>query len=365
MAAPDVLIVGGGVIGMLTARELDQEGVQVEVIERQHTGRESTWAGGGILSPLHPWRYPDPVNDLARWSQPGYPQLASDLHQATGINPEWIQNGMLIAQVKDHETALGWAKRFGYFLAKVDPEEACRLEPKLAAPSGLSIWLDYVAQVRNPRLAQSLRRDLELRGVPLHENVEVKALSHERQQITGVATKASPLSAGQVIIAAGAWTGELLKDLNPSVSIEPVRGQMLVFRAEPGIVTRILLSEETYLIPRRDGRILAGSTQERVGFDKQPTQEAFEDLRQRAQALVPVLAEYPIEHHWAGLRPGSPNGVPYIGPHPALQGLWINAGHFRNGLVTAPASARLLADLILGRPPILRPENYAITTPRG
>jgi glycine oxidase len=147
--------------------------------------------------------------------------------------------------------------------------------------------------------------------------------------------------------------------------VHPVRGQMLLFKTKPGLIKRMVLEENRYVIPRRDGRVLFGSTIEEAGFDKSTTEQARTELSAIARERFPVLKDYPIEHHWAGLRPGSPAGVPYICRHPELENLYINAGHFRNGVVLGPASARLAADLIIGRKPVVDPVPYGLTAARG
>ena len=163
-----------------------------------------------------------------------------------------------------------------------------------------------------------------------------------------------------MIVAGGAWSRQILGELGRCVEVEPVRGQMLLVETPPGWLTRIVLTDRCYLIPRKDGRVLIGSTMERVGFDQSTTAQARRELLQAAIDLVPGLAAFPVVNHWAGLRPGSPQGVPYIGEHPDVRGLYISAGHFRNGVATGPASARLLADLILGREPEIEADPYRI-----
>jgi len=175
--------------------------------------------------------------------------------------------------------------------------------------------------------------------------------------VQGVETASGRLLADRVILTAGAWSGTLFPGLR---KVEPVQGQMVAFRAPPGLLSRIVLNRGHYLIPRRDGVVLAGSTVEYRGFDKKATAKAREQLHAEALKMVPALAGHPLVHHWAGLRPGSPEGIPLIGEHPRIGGLFINTGHFRNGVVTALASARLLADLIVGRKPIVIPEPYGI-----
>lgn len=163
----------------------------------------------------------------------------------------------------------------------------------------------------------------------------------------------------KVLLAAGAWSGELLKPLGLELPVVPVKGQMILYKCAADFLPRMVLAKGRYAIPRRDGHILIGSTLEHSGFDKTPTDEAQESLRASAAELLPELADMQPVAHWAGLRPGSPEGIPYIGPVPGFDGLWLNTGHYRNGLVLAPASCRLLADLMSGREPIIDPAPYA------
>ncbi len=354
----ECIIVGAGLIGMLTARELHAAGLHVTLIDRNTGGREASWAGGGILSPLYPWRYPDPVNALARWSQRQYPQLLAAIHEQSGLDPEYERSGLLILDDGDAAAVNAWAQRFDMRLETADSARQRELEPALGAASAHAWWLPEIGQVRNPRFVKSLRAALENLGVSFIENRQVTGFRREGGRVAGIETDAGFLAAGQVVVAGGAWSGELLRSTGLDLPVVPVRGQMLLFRAQPGQVRHIVLDGGRYVIPRRDGRTLIGSTLERVGFDKSTTDAALADLRAAAVRLIPALAECAVEHHWAGLRPGSPTGVPCIARHPELANLYINAGHYRNGVVLGPASARLLADLLLGGPAVLDPTPY-------
>jgi glycine oxidase len=357
----DVVVIGGGLIGMLTARLLNGAGLSVTLLERGQTGRESSWAGGGILSPLHPWRYPDAVSALADWSQRHYERLAEDLARETGIDPEWTRSGLLVLDPEAGDAALSWCKRWGQPATPLSDEGLRAAEPALGETvAAQALLLEQVAQIRNPRLVKALRRSLDLRGVRVVEQTEVQGLDITGARVQAVRTEDVRYTADAVVVTAGAWTATLVDMPSDDFAIEPVRGQMLLLRGEPGFLKRIVLSGDRYLIPRRDGRILVGSTVERVGFDKTTTDEAHEDLRAAAIALIPELERFEVERHWAGLRPGSPRGIPYIGPHPGLGGLYINAGHYRNGVVLGLASARLLADLLTGAPAPLPAEPYRV-----
>ncbi|MCK5640626.1 MAG: glycine oxidase ThiO [Gammaproteobacteria bacterium] len=358
----DYLIIGGGISGMLTARELVLSGARVRLLERQQLGRESSWAGGGILSPLYPWRYPEAVSIMADWGQTNYHQLASALALDTGIDPEWTQSGLLMLDAEERDEAVEWSVNFDTSLEYLQGSALHRCEQALADDVSEGLWMPEVAQVRNPRMMQALRADLEMRGVEISEQCEVTEilLNDSRTSVIGVDTPEGPMVANNIIVCGGAWSARLLDGLGLNLAIEPVRGQMLLYRAEPGLFSRIVLSQGHYLIPRRDGRVLVGSTVEHVGFDKSTTDQALTELQSAAVSTVPALSQYPVEQHWAGLRPGSPRGVPYVGTYPGVDGLYVNAGHYRNGVVLGLASARLLVDLATGRHPIIDPESFAL-----
>lgn len=359
-----VIVVGGGVIGLMTARELVEAGAQVTLIERGETGRESSWAGGGIVSPLYPWRYPEAVTALSSWSQRVYPELTDILLHETSIDPELTLSGMLVLDPEEQPSALAWAAQHGQPVEPIEGSRLHEIEPQLGPELSGGLLLPRIAQIRNPRLVKAIRRSVEQR-IALHENEEVLELLVEAGRVRGVRTQTGPIAADQVVICAGAWTTRLLEQLGQPPRIEPIRGQMILFYGKPGQISHINLYRERYLIPRRDGRLLFGSTVEQSGFIKTTTAEAKEALYRAAFAMFPLLKRTPIQDHWAGLRPGSPSGIPYIGAHPAVTGLYVNAGHFRNGLATAPASARLVVDLVLGRPPILDPSHYALDADRA
>ncbi len=355
-----VVIVGGGVIGLLTAFNLAADVEQVILLDRAGLGQESSWAGGGIVSPLYPWRYSSAVTALAHWSQDFYPQLAERLLADTGVDPQVHTTGLYWLDLEDEAQALAWAERERRPLSSVHIAEVEATVPVLGSGYSHAIYMADVANVRNPRLVKSLKAALQaLPNVTIHEQCEVFGFIREGDTISGVSTVQGDIRGDEVVLSAGAWSGELLGGLGLELPVEPVKGQMILYKCASDFLSCMVLAKGRYAIPRRDGHILVGSTLEHEGFDKSPTSTALESLKASAVELIPALADAEVVAHWAGLRPGSPEGVPYIGRVAGFDGLWLNCGHYRNGLVLAPASCQLFADLLLGREPIIDPTPYA------
>ena len=356
----EVIVIGGGIIGMLTARELHQVSVDVLVIERGPLGGESSWAGGGIISPLYPWRYSDSVNRLAEISKTIYPELAQQLQQESGIDCELITSGLLFTDLEEQQQAESWAHEWSVQLQLIsDAQQMHEIEPELGAKVDAGLWLPDIMQIRNPKLVKALKGSLDALGIGYLEHTPVTELIVDAGVIRGVKTATDTHMADRVIIASGAWSAGFIES-ERNVAVEPVKGQMIMFKGEPGRIKRMVLSSGHYIIPRKDGRVLAGSTLERTGFDKAITEEATVELRRAAVEIIPALGAMAIERQWAGLRPGTVQGIPYICMHPEIEGLYINAGHYRNGVVLGAASARLMADMVQGQGSVIDPASFAL-----
>ena len=361
LTQPTAWVVGGGVQGLMTAYELAQAGERVTILD-EGAPRATSWAGGGILSPLHPWRYTDAVNRLAVWSQQAYSTICATLTAKTGVSPEWMRSGMLVL-AGDVPAAKAWALRFKSSVEIVRPEQGGDLVSGLAHLAGDAVWMPDIAQVRSPRLMQALRLALTALGVEMRAGVRVTGFAARSGRLSAVLTSAGELRVSRCVVTAGAWTAALLADTGFAPPIAPVCGQMLLLAGERLKLNKIVLRDSFYLIPRADGVVLVGSTSEDRGFDRATTLPARATLLAEAEQILPATAHCTVLDHWAGLRPGSPNGVPFIGAHPTIAGLYLNAGHFRNGIVLAPASARLLTDLMLERPPVVDPAPYRPALP--
>lgn len=365
----DYAVIGGGVMGLLIGRELAAAGASVTILEQGACFREASWAGGGIVSPLYPWRYSSAVSALAFQAQLVYPELVTSLLVETGIDSEFENTGLLMLDANDECEALDWAARTGRNLQSVSSEFIHAREPGLSKSFRRGLWMPEIANVRNPRLGQALIRSLaDNPRVRIFEHTRVVSLQTAGSRIVRADLlregRRETLQAGQFVVTAGAWSGRLLSEVGVDLSVVPVKGQMILFQPTRKLVSTMVLTAGRYLIPRRDNHLLAGSTLEHTEFDKTTTAEALQSLQQSAIALVPELAEIPVKQQWAGLRPGAPQGIPFIGRVGQWDNLYVNAGHYRNGLVLAPASAKLLGDLMLGRQPDIDPTPYDPCRPR-
>ncbi len=364
LSSPNIVIIGGGVIGLAIARALSQRGIrEVMLIERGRPGGEASWAAGGILAPQVEVDQQDEFFQLACASRDLYPQFAESLKEETGVDVELDTTGTFCLGFtqKDEEELRRRHQRqtsAGLQVEWLTGNEARRLEPCLSAKVRCALRFPRDVQVENRRLVEALVRANEELGVQLTINTAATALRTKDEKVCGVETSSGFVSAPIVVVAAGAWRS--LIDAEglplPSIQVEPVRGQMLCFAADPAIARHVIYSAHGYLVPRRDGRVLAGSTAERVGFDRRVTDEGVSAIKAMALEIAPVLAGVPVIDSWAGFRPRAKDGLPVLGPCAEIDGLFYATGHFRNGILLAPITGKLIADAIVDgvMPPSLR-----------
>lgn len=353
-------ILGAGVIGLLMARGLLARGHRVLLVDQARPGRAASWAGGGIVSPLYPWRYGDAITALAAGATEAHRELASALRRETGIDPQFNACGLLMLDPLEIDAAQQWCRRNRRPVIAYPAADLACVQPGLGA-AARGLWFPDIGNVRNPRLLQALLAD-----VAGHARAECRwqAQVELRAQHGGELRANGQLEpADRIVVTAGAWSAQLLRPFGVELPVLPVRGQMLLYPPQPGLLRTIVLRAGRYLIPRRDGRILAGSTLEYTGFDAGTTVVAREQLHESAARMLPALGGLAPEQQWAGLRPGSPAGIPFIDEVAGTR-LFINAGHFRNGLVLAPAAAALGVALLLGEQPVLDPAPYRLAARR-
>lgn len=370
---PDFLVVGAGINGLLVSRNLLALGASVTLVDQGEVARESSWAGGGIVSPLYPWRYSPAVTALANWAQRYYPRLVQELLAETGIDAEFEPCGLLMLDAPDQSDAVSWAASQGKAMEVWGAGRIYEAGLNLAAGFVKGLWMPHLGHVRNPRLCKALIASLKQSpSFALQTHTRITGFEKLDNRIVKAYTdkagsgKNQVLQAGAFVLTAGAWTQQLLGCLKVESGVAPVKGQMLQYRLAEPLIDSMVLHKEKYLIPRRDGHLLVGSTLEYTDFDKSLTEEGREILQDAAVGMLPDLARHEPVRQWSGLRPGRAGGLPVIGLVEPHENLFVNAGQFRNGLVLAPASARLLSELIMNQRPFVDPQPYRPgTDPRG
>jgi glycine oxidase len=363
MSLPDVIIVGGGVMGCALALRLRQAGVKVTVLERSIPGAEASSAAAGILAPQWESDGPGPFLDLCLRSRALYGGMASELRELTGVDIGYLPSGVLKAaftedQLHHLDATVGWQRALGLRAELLDGNQARELEPKLSPRVLGALHFPDDHQVDNRLLVRALSMAVARVGATFRSGY-VRGVVEEQGRAVGVDLDGDVLRAGAVIVAAGSWSGLVQGTaMNPHV-VRPARGQMLQFQTRLPVTSRILTSEKGYLVPRTDGRLIAGSTMEFVGFDKQVTAEGVSRILAMALELCPELGHAGLTEMWAGFRPYTEDRLPILGPGP-LPGLFLATGHFRNGILLTPITAKLITQCVLGERPAveLSPFRY-------
>ena len=337
----DVIIIGGGIIGLSLAIALRKRGATVLVVERGEPGREASHAAGGMLVDC-PSETPAALQPLATASARLYPEFAHELHVESGVNVDLRDQGTILFPPPEHVY-----ERSGFTLSSLLPAPVAELEPALAEPNRPAFYLEERSV--DPRaLTAAAFKSAKNRGVDFSSGDPVTAVDLSDGRATGVTTTKTSFPAEKVVNCAGAWSGQIPPHAFPT---RPVKGQMLcLVMPSRTLLKHVIRSPEAYLIPRSDGRLLVGATVEEAGFDKRTDPATIQRLHRAAVALVPQLANAKILEDWAGLRPGTPDALPILG-ETATPGYFVATGHFRDGILLAPITAEVMADVIAGRTP--------------
>ncbi len=352
----DVLIIGGGIIGLALARQLRRKGIQnITILEKNPTcGMEASNAAAGMLAPQAETDKIDCFFNFCRESRDLYPNFAAELFEETGVDIELDRNGTLYAAFTEHDSAeirkrFEWQKKAGLNVEFLSAEETRKAEPFISPDVREALYFPNDWQVENRKLLSALRRFAELNQIKIVESTEVKSLPTENGKITGAKTETENFFAEKVILTTGAWTSLIKLGENGSffVKVKPIRGQMLSFQTAKRLFTKVIYSPRGYLVPRVDGRILVGATVEDVGFDKNVTANGVEFLRENAMEIAPGLVNLKISESWAGLRPFAADGLPILGGFPEIENFFIATAHYRNGILLAPLTAKILAEKIV------------------
>lgn len=348
----DVIVVGGGVIGLAVARALSDQGItNIIVVERSLPGREASHAAGGMLAAQAEANENDVLFELSISSRELYPQWAAALLEETGIDVQLERTGTLYLAFteedeKESEQRLRWQSKKGLAVERLGRNAALELEPGISKHLRSALRFPMDVQVDNRHLITALVSSLSKRQIEIRKGTEVKSLRIEHGRIAGVETDSNTVLAPIVVVATGAWSSFLTDPDSrvPPVRIEPVRGQMLCLGPADRI-RHVLYSPRGYIVPRRSGQVLAGSTSEHVGFCKDVTGGGIHSIMTNAIEIAPdVIRKAPLIDSWAGLRPRAEDGLPVIGGCIDVEGLYFATGHYRNGILLAPLTGNLIAE---------------------
>jgi glycine oxidase len=357
----DVAVIGAGAIGCAVAWRLGQAGLRVAVVERGAVGREASHAAGGMLAPLAEAARADEFFELAVASRAMYADFARELRDVTGVDVEYRTEGTLYLALsgedeEELERRWQWQRAAGLSVRRLSADDALRLEPQANPRLRWALHFPEDHQVDNRRLMTALDAAARGAGAEFWTHAEVRSVLTEggtdqgrAKRVAGLRTTRGELRARCVIVAAGSWAGLLTAEDGRTLApfqLEPVRGQMIMLEMPAPPLRHVIYSGRGYVIPRLSGVALAGSTTERVGYDKRVTAGGMASIIERAAEIVPRLAEAAVVETWAGLRPASSDDWPIIGEDPRVGGLIYATGHYRNGILLTPITARAVAELV-------------------
>jgi glycine oxidase len=339
----DAIIIGAGIIGLSLAIDLNKRGLKMLLVDKGEPGREASWAAGGMLADL-PLEMPAALTQLASASARMYPEFVRELEDESRLKIDLRDKGTLLFLDPSHEKPV---LSSGQWPARWRELEPSLKAANLQAKSSDALYLKE-RSVDPRHLTAAAIAAAKHRGINFSSGDHVQAIELSDGKVAGVRTNKTKLAAGMVINCAGAWAGQITPYAVPT---RPVKGQMLcVVMPQKELVRHVIRTPDVYLIPRSDGRMLIGATQEEAGFDKRTVPETIQKLRQAALDLVPKLAEARFLEAWAGLRPGTPDALPILGAT-ETPGYFIVTGHFRDGILLAPVTARVMGQVIAGERP--------------
>lgn len=350
----DVLIIGAGVIGLSLARELHKKGFgRVTIIEKGSVGREASYAAAGMLAAQAEGGRADDFFHFCRESAGIYPQFAEELLDETDVDIELDREGTLYlafteADVEELARRFEWQTGAGLTVERLSAVETHKLEPFVSPDVLGSLYFPDDWQVENRRLLYALEKYCRRFGIEIIENAGVKALLLENEKVVGAETAGGKFFADRVVLATGAWTSLIKAGKLTLPEVKPIRGQIIEYHTAKRLFHKVIYSPRGYLVPRRNGRILAGATAADTGFDKTVLKEETGVLRENALEIAPSLINLDIHDQWVGLRPLAADALPVIGAIEEAENLYVAGGHYRNGILLAPLTAKVLAEHLAG-----------------
>ncbi|MFC4801520.1 glycine oxidase ThiO [Neobacillus sp. GCM10023253] len=356
----DVAIIGGGVNGASIANQLSKLGRKVIIIEKEQIGCQASSAAAGMLAAQAELEYDGPLFQLAIKSQAMFSALANELLETTGVDIEFVNKGMLkIAETEDIaeevKKQVTFQKKWDPTIKWLDAKELREMEPSLSPSVPGAMYLPNDGHVQPAKLTQAFAKAAVHFGAKILENTEVLSFLYQNGQVIGVQTTNGTILSDNFVVAAGAWAAQLMRESGLEMNLYPVKGECFSVKTERPIINRTIFSDKRcYLVPKKNGEIYIGATMIEHTFDKKVTAKGIATLLERATQIIPQIKEAAWERVWAGIRPQTGDGLPYIGAHPRWKNLFVAAGHFRNGILLSPITGKLVAELIEGR---LKDEN--------
>ncbi len=353
----EIAIVGAGIIGLSVAFELAGRGAPVRVYDTREPAKAASWAAAGMLAPRTEHLARDAFGELCEWSLAHYPEFVAAVREAGGVDPHLRLDGILHTAYSENDfsTLCAWGERLrreGFGAEALSRVDTLRAEPALGKHVLGSVLVHGEGQIDNRRLGRALTAACIARGVRLHTGVQTLSIACDSRRVLGVRTDLGYDGADVVVNAAGAWAARVEGvPANCIPAVHPIKGEMLSIEIPAGFMRRTTWVPHGYLVPRAGGRLLVGATAKDSGFDDRVTAGGIEALLRAAVTAVPALSSFTVSETWAGLRPATSDAKPFLGETP-LYGYFLACGHYRNGILLAPATARLLADAITGVRPV-------------
>ena len=357
----DMIVVGGGVIGLSIAHAVAGEGRSVLVLDSGEATEASSWAAAGMLAPQSEADHKDPLFDLCAASLHLYRDWARQLEDQSGVDPEYEEPGLLYLATSEKslevlKNRMIWQQEAGFDSELVTPEEIRRMEPHLTLTVAGGVYMPGEYQVTPRRLMEALRAACKIRQVEIRNGSRVHEIIWQGHRIEGVRTDSGSIKANTVVIASGARSPEIA-GLCPRLPITPRKGQILSLITPAPMFQRLIRWEHAYLMQRRGDELVVGATNEDAGFDRSLTPSGIGGLLERVQQLSSCTAKFAIREMWTGLRPSTPDGLPVLGQ--AGDGVIYATGHYRNGILLAPITASIVAALVGNRPSPIPLEPYS------